>query len=145
MQLNSFQIRFYKFIYYHKVKFLYLPTFIYWVFLIVATSIPLDSMPEIGISDKLEHFGAYFVLAILFCLTLFLQEKFKELNKYYNVYSIVILTLYGFFDEVHQLFISGRFFDWNDLFANVTGIIIGVYLVRRLLILPVIKIQKEKF
>ncbi|GAB4142252.1 MAG: hypothetical protein Fur0015_11470 [Ignavibacteriales bacterium] len=143
MQLNSYQIRFYKFIYNHKVKFLYTPTVVYWMILIVATSIPAEEMPKLGVSDKLEHFGAYFVLAILFSLTLFLQEKNKLLKKNFNIYSIGILLFYGLFDEVHQFFIPGRFFDWNDLLANLVGIVFGVYLVRKLLVQPVLEIQKE--
>ncbi|PJA96745.1 MAG: hypothetical protein CO129_04885 [Ignavibacteriales bacterium CG_4_9_14_3_um_filter_34_10] len=142
MQLNSLQIRFYKFIYKHKVKYLYIPLALYWMILLAATSIPANSMPSFGISDKFEHFAAYFVLSVLFSLTLFLQERNEYLKKYFNVYSISILLFYGIFDEVHQFFIPGRFFDWLDLLSNLIGIVSGVYLVRKYFVLPLLSVIK---
>jgi VanZ family protein len=142
MQLNSFQIRFYKFLYYNRVKYLYVPLAIYWVILFTATTVPTDSLPSFGINDKFEHFGAYFVLSVLFSLTLFLQEKNENLKKHFNLYTVSILLFYGIFDEVHQFFIPGRYFDWLDLLSNLIGIVFGVYLVRKFFVLPLKSVIK---
>lgn len=129
--LNSFRIRLFQKIITDKKLYIYYPLTIYWIILLAATSFPTDSLPIIGLNDKLEHLIAYFILSILFSLALFVQEKNQFLKKNWNVYSVIILTSYGIFDEVHQYFIPGRFFDWLDLFSNFVGIILGVYIIRK--------------
>lgn len=129
--LNSFRIRLFQKIIANKKLYIYYPLTIYWIILLAATSLPTDSLPSIGLNDKIEHLFAYFILSILFTLALYVQEKNQFLKKNWNVYSVIILTAYGIFDEVHQFFIPGRFFDWLDLLSNFVGIILGVYIVRK--------------
>lgn len=139
MPLNSFRSQLYKKIINNK-KYVYYPLAIYWIFLIAATSFPSEALPSFGVNDKIEHLSAYFVLAVFFSLTLFIQTKNLLLKKYWNQYSVIILLIYGIFDEVHQYFIPGRFFDWLDLLANFSGIVLGVYLIRKYFVIP---LQKE--
>ncbi|MGE5499246.1 MAG: VanZ family protein [Syntrophothermus sp.] len=84
-------------------------------------------------SDKIQHFGAYMVLAVLLCLTYSFQQKFNFLRKNPFLYTFVTIFSYGGLDELHQLFIPGRSCDVRDLIADVTGALIGigvVYLIK---------------
>lgn len=130
MQLNSYGTRFYIALETHKKKFLYLPLAAYWLLIFVLTSIPGNSLPRLimGISDKAKHFGAYLVLSFLLNFALHFQTKFKILNKYFSVYTLAIISFYGILDEIHQIFIPGRYFEWYDFLADFLGGLIGVFI-----------------
>ena len=130
MQLNSLGIRLYTALETHKKKFVYLPLASYWLFIFILTSIPGKTLPRVflGISDKAKHFGAYLVLSILLNFALHFQTKFKFLNKYSAVYTFALILLYGLLDEIHQILIPGRYFEWLDLLADLLGGIIGIFI-----------------
>ena len=128
MQLNLLLTRLYKFLAKNKKRFVFIPLGIYWVILLVLTSIPSEGTPTFGIGDKFEHLIAYFVLSILLQLTFHFQNKYKILNVRHAFYTLVIACFYGIFDEIHQYFIPGRYFDLLDLLANFIGIVIAVSL-----------------
>ncbi|MBU0475511.1 MAG: VanZ family protein, partial [Bacteroidetes bacterium] len=50
------------------------------------------------------------------------------------IFTFLIVLFYGLFDEVHQIFIPGRFFDWWDLVANGVGSLLGIILVKVIII-----------
>lgn len=120
----------------HKLGLVYVPLIIYWIILFTATSIPGRSLPIILLTfgDKLKHFGAYLILAILLSITLRLQEKYPRLKKEYIKYTFVIAGIYGIFDEIHQIFIPGRSFDLLDYLADMIGVTLGTFLVSRFII-----------
>ena len=131
MRLVSYGIQLYKLFLSNKKKFLYLPLGLYWLLIFILTSIPGNHIPQLfGISDKIKHFGAYFVLAILLNFTLYLQNRFPLLSKKSMLFTFIITLFYGLFDEVHQIFIPGRAFDWWDLVADVVGSLLGILLVK---------------
>lgn len=131
MRLASYGIQLYKIFLSNKRKFLYIPLGLYWLLIFILTSIPSQSMPKVfGGVDKLKHFGAYFVLAFLLNFALLIQEKFSILSKKSLLFTLLITSFYGLFDEVHQIFIPGRYFDWWDLVADVIGSLIGIGLVK---------------
>lgn len=99
---------------------------IYWLILIVATSLPSSKVPQLGLSDKLEHFIAYFFLAVLIILVIITQEKKSILRTRPFLFTILIVVLYALFDELHQLFIPGRYCELIDLLADVIGGLLGV-------------------
>jgi len=116
-----------------KTYFVYLPLIIYWLTIFVATSIPGESLPETGVSDKIEHLAAYFILS-QFCSLLFLyQDKYLWIKKYHLVSALIVVFVYGAIDEIHQLFIPGRSCDLLDLTADTIGAIAGLLLLRYLL------------
>ena len=53
---------------------------------------------------------------------------FSHTNKTKPVISIIFAFLYAFSDEIHQLFIDGRAFQFSDLIVDLSGIIIGTAL-----------------
>jgi VanZ family protein len=88
-------------------------------------------IPDVlSFSDKLKHFGAYSVLAFLLYFALSLQKKYDALSNYALFFTILITAFYGLFDEIHQIYIPGRYFDWWDLLADVVGGIIGILIAK---------------
>lgn len=66
----------------------------------------------------------YHILAFFFLATFFLLAMKPKNNKTF-VLVIIILLLYAFLDEVHQLFVPGRFFDMFDFLCDSIGIFFG--------------------
>ena len=116
--------------YFEKRKkwLIYFPLVIYWLVLFTATTLPGNDLPSLGLSDKIEHFTAFFILAVLLNLALIYQRKSYFLFKNASIATIFITLSYGAVDEIHQLFISGRTADIRDWLADSTGVIVAVIL-----------------
>ena len=69
--------------------------------------------------DKLVHFGAYFVSALLFTIA-FSHIPRKNIA--------LMFFSFGFCMEIAQLFIETRSFSVADLMANLAGILLAIYL-----------------
>jgi len=109
-----------------KVWLVYVPLTIYWLVLFTATTIPVERLPSVGFSDKINHFLAYFVLAVLVYLTLIYQRKSKYLFDKAAIATIVIGLFYGAVDELHQMLVPGRFAETWDWVADALGTLAGV-------------------
>jgi VanZ family protein len=115
-----------------KVMLVYFPLTLYWIILFTATTLPGQDLPNLGISDKIEHFSAFFVLAILLNLALIYQRRSYVLFKNASIATIIITLSYGVIDEIHQLFIPGRSADIRDWLADSSGVILGIILLNLL-------------
>jgi VanZ family protein len=111
----------------------YLPLIFYWIILFTLTTLPAQSVPSVGVSDKIEHLLAYLVLSILLYLTLLFQKKSVLLKNYAMLFTSLIVFAYGVLDEVHQLMIPGRSCELLDFFADILGGIIGIIIIKILL------------
>jgi VanZ family protein len=116
----------YKFLERNKNLFVYGPLWFYWVILFIATTIPGKYQPDLGVSDKIEHFSAYMVLAVFLSLAYTFQTKFKGISNKPFLFTFLTIFGYGIIDETHQLFIPGRYCDWKDLTADVIGGLVGI-------------------
>lgn len=112
-----------------KVLLVYTPLIVYWLILFTATSLPVEKLPSMGLSDKVNHLMAYFVLAVLVNLTLLFQRKSEFLFKYAAVATLLISSFYGIADELHQMLIPGRSAEVLDWVADALGAILGILLV----------------
>ena len=112
-----------------KIWLVYLPLTLYWLALFIGTSIPVDQLPSISISDKIIHLVAYFLLAILLNLTLIYQRKSRLLFRKAPIAIIFIASIYGALDEIHQLYVPGRSAEVLDWTADAIGASLGVLLV----------------
>lgn len=104
-----------------------------WAILIfVASSIPGNEIPEVGIVnfDKLVHMGIYACLAALVYLSFRNQTRLPRLFKFAVVAAILVASLYGASDEIHQLWTPGRTCDIWDWTADTFGAILGVLAAR---------------
>lgn len=98
----------------------------YWITLFILTTIPADNVPQLFENqDKYEHFIAYCGLGILLSLTLYFQKKFKLISSYAFLLASLFVFVYGAIDELHQLFVPGRYCDFYDWLADSSGGIIG--------------------
>ena len=118
-----------------KVYLVYIPLIVYWIGLLIATTIPTQSLPSFDVSDKFKHFGAFFGLSVLLSLTLLYQNKSYLFKKYFLAFTLIITSLYGLLDELHQYFIPGRYSEVLDWVADSAGAALGIlfvwYLVKR--------------
>lgn len=75
---------------------------------------------DVPLSDKLGHVVVYAGLAFLASMALY--RGTPQPSKRTLVFGpLAFATLYGLSDEVHQLFIPGRFFELADLAADAIG------------------------
>jgi len=86
--------------------------------------------------DKANHLLEYFILGFLvyLCFHYSLFEH-RFLGKFYNtkimkdsIASILIGSLYGVSDEIHQYFVPGRTGDPFDVVADCLGVSFGVFI-----------------
>lgn len=130
MRLSSYKNHLYNQLNNNRVAFVYIPLGIYWIVLFILTTIPSSALPSLGGIDKFEHFSAYTVLGFMIGLATNFQSifRFKQNKLYLVTFSIAII--YALLDELHQIPIKGRYFDWWDLLANFIGIIFGLGILR---------------
>jgi VanZ family protein len=112
-----------------KIWLVYIPLVVYWLILFIATTLPAQRLPSVGFTDKVNHFIAYFVLAVLVKLTLIYQRKSRFLFEKATVATIVICLFYGAVDELHQMLVPGRFAETLDWVADALGAFAGVLFV----------------
>ncbi len=114
----------------NKVYLVYIPLAVYWIALVIATSLPAKSLPKTSINDKVEHFLAFLGLGFLLSFTLYVQDKYKLLKINYSISAVLIALVYAVVDEIHQLFIPGRQCDVQDMSADLIGAIAGILLIK---------------
>jgi VanZ family protein len=95
---------------------------LYW-----ASSQPdLTSLPG-GVSDKVAHFGAYFVLAAL-SLRATAGGRWAGVHGRSALGAFGIAAAYGALDELHQLMTPGRFPGMDDWIADALGAVAALVL-----------------
>jgi VanZ family protein len=77
-----------------------------------------------GIPDWITHGGGYAALAVLVCRAL-AGGLFRPLTAAMAGLAVLISTLYGVTDELHQSFVPGRVADAWDLLKNFGGAAAG--------------------
>ena len=91
------------------------------VLALIASIVPLSELPKMGgISDKLEHVVAYFVLALWFA-GIYPRSRYPMIGVALLVMGIVIEGLQGSMN-------LGRQADLRDVYANTIGIVCGLLL-----------------
>ena len=82
-------------------------------------------MPRFPISDKLLHFIAYGIMAVLFCRAFNNTERWHQRRALLFLLSVMATTLYGLSDEWHQSFVPGRNAGAGDALADFAGSLVG--------------------
>ncbi len=127
----------------HKKYLIHLPLIIYWIILFILTSLPSSMAITTDVSDKVNHFGAYGLLSVLLYLNLYFQDKIEVLNKFPATFTVLIASIYGMVDEIHQMFVPGRSAEFLDWLADFSGSLVAV-LIARYLIGRIKEIEKNK-
>ena len=106
-------------------------TILYSLALATVCLIKVDKLVEevhIQNADKIFHFSAYFVLTILWYITLFFQFKTKK-NKSI-IYAICFSVMFGIIIEILQGNVTtSRQSDINDVFANTIGVFLAALVI----------------
>jgi VanZ family protein len=98
---------------------------VYWLAMFVGTHVPLSTTPtnDPYSLDKLLHAAAFAGLAFL--LAAFGRAcGFRSWKLY--AYVLIILALYGMFDEASQALVRRREADPLDWLADLTGTMLGI-------------------
>jgi VanZ family protein len=108
------------------------PLIVYCVFIFIQSHLPAPfEMPEVSHLDKLLHFGAYGVMAILFYRT-YLAGWPQAMKRTLIWASVISTALYGLSDEIHQYFVPDRCADPLDWMADAVGAALGAVIYQRL-------------
>ncbi len=121
----------YKYLKENRLKVLLIPLILYWIVLFIATSLPSTPYVDVfEISDKLKHFSAYLILAVLLGLNLHFQEKWERVSKFFLSYTFIICIFYGLIDEIHQIFVPNRTGEFLDWVADLIGTLLGILIIK---------------
>ena len=116
----------------HKFFIYWFPIIIYCLLIFIQSSHPsIESVPEWPYFDKGLHFVGYALLGALF-LRAFKTSRIKNNVKLILIVSVLLSSLYGISDEIHQYFIPYRDADLMDILADTLGSIMGVYIYQAL-------------
>lgn len=104
----------------------WLPALLGMAALFYSSSLPGDeiSLPPFPYSDKAVHFAAYAVLGFLIAWRKGLRGHRADVRT--DWLGIAAGMLYGVCDEIHQLFVPLRMFDYSDMAADFLGVAVGV-------------------
>ena len=103
--------------------FYLLPVIVYMGLIFVMSSIPNQYLvPErslgFSVPQGIKHAAEYFVLSVLLFRAL-VQGKTDIMTTFLLV--VILSTIYGITDEIHQAFVPTRFFSFYDMAFNFFG------------------------
>lgn len=109
----------------------WLPALLGMAVLFYTSSLPGDEihLPLFPFSDKAVHFAAYGALGILIAWRKGLRGAPPESRPDWS--GIVVGMLYAVGDEIHQLFVPLRMFDFSDMAADFLGVAFGAWVYRK--------------
>lgn len=102
---------------------------VYWPSLFVLAHMPIPELVrQAGVSDKGLHFLAYLVLVFLLTSAI---SPYKKVDWRRPMAWLVLLVVsgYGFIDELLQKYVGGRTCDASDFLANLAGTLTSLALV----------------
>lgn len=113
----------------------HLPPLLWAAALFAASSFPGDELPPIvgRVWDKLLHAAAFGIFALLIDRSLRHQSRWPSLRSRSIPVAILLATLYGVTDELHQMLVPGRYVSVLDVVADAVGAALALLpaLVRR--------------
>jgi VanZ family protein len=104
-----------------SLLWLWTPVFIWMGMIFYSSSLIMEeSKIDVPNIDKLFHFIEYFILGYLWTRALTYTSSNPN-YLYIFIAAVIISTLYGVSDEVHQLFVPTRSCDAIDLLSDLAG------------------------
>ena len=112
-----------------KKKYIHFFTVIYALIVAVFSAIPVSNstMSKLFSFDKILHSVAYTVLTILTCICFAKRKHYLKL-------ALIYCFLYGIILELFQNFIPYRVFEYQDIFFNFSGCLLGIVIFKYILI-----------
>lgn len=109
-----------------SVALAWLPALVYMALIFILSSIPTlaSYSKHLPFRDKGAHFLEYAILGAL--TTHAAGRTFPELHRgRVFLFGVMLATLFGVSDELHQAFVPGRRADFGDIIADFLGAIVG--------------------
>jgi len=103
---------------------LWVPVLAYMGLIFIASSVPGNELPG-RFWDKAVHFLVYAGLGVLFLVPL-AKARFSLVDRRTAALAVLLATVHGAFDELHQSLTPNRTPDVRDLFADALGATAGV-------------------
>ncbi len=94
-------------------------------FLSSLSTLPHIETPIIA-ADKLAHITVYFMFCLLSHRAFSHQEAYPFLKRRPFLSAFLFTCLYGYSDELHQLYVPGRTYDYFDMLADATGALLFI-------------------
>lgn len=108
----------------HRKNIAGLISFLLYLGIFLVSAIPASALPE-KIPDVIPHFCEYAILAFFFAQVFSDPSRLKTM-----ALAFLGLLMLGFFDEVHQAFVPGRFCSLKDLLFDALGSAFGLLVYR---------------
>ena len=119
----------------NKTRYFFLywfPVIVYCLLIYLQSSQPSpESIPDIPYLDKILHVGAYGLLGALL-LRAFRRQNHRN-NLKLMILCMVLSSLYGVSDEIHQYFVPYRHAELMDVFSDILGSILGVLFYQKMI------------
>ncbi len=106
------------------------PAIVFALVIFVLSQIPGEMLPPkvFDLQDKLLHFLAYFLFGVtLVIATITIRNSRKRV-----LFVILLGSLYALLDEVHQMFVPGRYWDLSDWLADTLGVFLAIFFVNKI-------------
>ncbi|PIS30782.1 MAG: hypothetical protein COT43_00995 [Candidatus Marinimicrobia bacterium CG08_land_8_20_14_0_20_45_22] len=105
-----------------------IPAILYSLVIFLLSSMPQENVIRVDIwnFDKVEHLIEYGIFGI-FLMLAFANFQSEKVARNAVWISLIIGILYAGTDEIHQLYVPGRFCSVYDLIADTIGIALGAY------------------
>jgi len=108
-----------------KGKYYIIFSIIWMIFIFILSNQSSEKFQEISYSFEwlkyqsfIAHFVLYFILGFFFMnfLHFYVKNTIKKI-----LYYFLLIILYSVFDEIHQYFVPGRYFEIIDILTNIIG------------------------
>ena len=120
----------YKFLVKYRLHILYTILCFYCIVLVVLSSLPQSTEIKSNGVDKYYHLGAYGFLSFIVYFTLTFQNRISLFKRYSASFTLLLTSIFGMLNELHQLFIPSRTFNKFDLLANILGSLLMVIVIK---------------
>jgi VanZ family protein len=108
-----------------------LPLILWMFFIFLISSVEsIPHMQTIFIStDKLAHTIEFFVFCWFCWRAMYFQDTFSLLKRWSLFFAFIFTCIFGYLDEVHQLFVPGRSYEYLDMLADATGALLCIVII----------------
>jgi VanZ family protein len=111
----------------------WLPLFAYCVFIFILSSSPKPFPSLQGAwNDKLLHTAEYAILGFITARAI-ISLNLRYSKGFLLILAIILCSLYGLSDEIHQALVPGRIASVGDIVADGFGSLIGAFCYSRML------------
>ena len=131
------------------ISFIEKNNWIFWIItLVIAIGIFYVSSVEFSsgaggpknINAILYHLIAFFFFAFYLLISLTARK-----NKDLLILGIIISILYGISDEIHQLYVPGRYFAFGDILLDSVGILFASLIYTLIFQTKMVKLKRDNF